>query len=115
MSQPKATWVWGDDLKVLELHIEKSPGVPFDLTGATVTLIGQRGRDPAPPAISAGGTLSATPTDGIVTFTDLTADVVMGTSGEVSIPCRAKIFKGGKTGWTEVIEVDIERPPPEVI
>jgi len=109
MGRLAGEWILGDSLKDLEYKVEKSDGTPFNLTGATVTLLGRRVNDTAT-TLNKAGTLSGTPTDGIGTFSDLTNGLTLDTDRDL-YACRVKIVQSGKTGYTDPFELAVLRAP----
>lgn len=96
-------WVLGDTLRDLVFTVLDADGLPFDLTGSTVTLLGKRSRDTAA-TISRSGVLSGTPTNGVVTFSDLTNGLTLLTTAD-AFECRVKVVKAGKTGYTDKFSI----------
>lgn len=106
-----ADWILGDTLRKLEYTVLKADGTPFDLTGYTVTLLGRRQSDAAGSApISRSGALSGAPTDGVATFSDLTAGLAPAAERE-AFECRVKLVNGALVGYTEPFELGVRRWP----
>jgi hypothetical protein len=80
----------GDTLSTLVLAIDdRTTGLPVNLTGKTVSLVGRAKAGGEVLAIA--GALSATPTDGTVTITAPTTGVVLGAKRSDKIEAQIKI------------------------
>jgi hypothetical protein len=110
VSKYLADWALGDSIKDLQLDFVKSDGTAFDLTSATVTLQGKRDKDVAA-AISVAGVVGTPATNGIVTFSDITAGLALGTADRQVFECRGKVVKSGKTGWSDPFQIGVVKWP----
>lgn len=97
-------WVLGDKLRDLVYTVLDANGLPFDLTGATVTLEGKREGREATASINRSGTLSGTPANGVVTFSDITNGLVLLTRADPFV-CRVKVVKSSNPGWADPFSI----------
>jgi hypothetical protein len=80
--------------QVFEVRVKTAAGAAYDLTGMTVTVSGSI--DGVYQLESLACTLSATPTDGTITFTPSSGEI--GTVGEIE--CQLRIDNGGAIAFT---------------
>lgn len=90
--------------QVFTIAVKQSDGTAYDLTGMDVTVSGSQ--DGAYVLSSVACTLSATPTDGTVTFTP--------SAGELAavgvITCQLRIDNGGAIAMPRPFTITVEAP-----
>jgi hypothetical protein len=102
--KPNLTGWAGIGSQVFEVVVKNSDGTAYDLTGMTVTVSGSQ--DGAYVLESVSCTLSATPTDGTVTFTPSSGEIA--TAGVID--CQLRIANGGAIAMPFPFTLTIETP-----
>lgn len=102
--KPNMTCWAGVGGQVFTVSVKKSDGTAYDLTGMTVTVSGKQ--DGAYVISTVACTLSATPTDGTVTFTPSSAEIA--NIGVIS--CQLKVDNGGAIAMPFPFTLTVEAP-----
>lgn len=102
--KPNLTGWAGIGGQVFTVSVKKSDGTAYDLTGKTVTVSGSM--DGTYVLSSVSCTLSATPTDGSVTFTPSSAEL----ASVGVIDCQLRIDNGGAIAMPFPFTLTIQAP-----
>jgi hypothetical protein len=101
---PNITGWAGIGSQAFTIAVKQSDGTAYDLTGMTVTVSGSV--DGVYVISSLACTLSATPTDGTVTFTPSSVEI----AAAGVITCQLRIDNGGAIAFPRPFTLTIETP-----